>query len=255
MQKFSKDCGRLHLKNIARRFNGEEGYVYEDLTRFYNRTYYEFDYAVHEAVSPKKNFNIKPENVQYFMLPMEVTHHGYNISKEEMAKKQERNLTLLFASLEGDIDTERKAYIYYQIAQSYHVIGDLDNAINYYRKVLETNDNLTSEYVRNSITELATTYAQNDNTQAAIEVMEAYKDRIKTAKFVYKYGLALLAVNEPLKALMQLVAVTTMADRESLGEDLLYCYRHIIDLYNIYGQPQLAKPFEEQYNAYLQKGV
>jgi glycosyltransferase involved in cell wall biosynthesis len=257
MQQFSKDCGKLHLKNIAKRYNGDEGYVYDNLTRFYNRHYYHFDFPIHESIEPKPNYNIKSEQRRYFRLPMEATHYGYNITGEEMKKKQERNLNLLFAFLESDdnMDAKRKAYTHYQIAQSYHVIDDLENAIEHYKKVLELNDDLTFEYVQTSITELATTYAQNDQPQEALEVLEGYKDKLKNAKFVYKYALALMANNEMLKALVQLVAVTTMSDRETLGEDLLYCYRQIIEIYKLYEQPQLAEPFEQQYKAYLQKGL
>lgn len=46
---------------------------------------------------------------------MEVIHHGYNLTPEEMKKKSERNLTMLYKALETDPDN---TYMLYQAAHS-----------------------------------------------------------------------------------------------------------------------------------------
>lgn len=114
---------------------------------------------------------------------------------------------------------------------------------------MEADTNL--QYINTCITGLATAYAQKDEPQKALELMERYVDKIKTARFTYTYGLALLANNQLLKALLQFILVSTMKDKESLGEDLLYCYQHIIQLYHMMGEPQMAEPFKQKYQECL----
>jgi glycosyltransferase involved in cell wall biosynthesis len=250
MQRYSKRIGKLHLKNLAKRNNGADGYVYHDILRFYNKNYYEFVHPIHENLERKESVKGAIPEEEYFLLPIEAVHHGYNLSPEDMMKKQKRNVDMLRASLEVERGTDREPYIYYQLGQSYQVIGDIDASIEYYNKALDMEDNVRLEYIQTCITQLATAYAQKDDRQSALDVMEKYNGRIDTADFVYTYGLALLGVGEYLKALMQFVIVTTRDDKESLGEELLFCYRQILQLYDRFGQHELAKPFAEQYEYY-----
>lgn len=108
-------------------------------------------------------------------------------------------------------------------------------------------------YIQTCVIELSTTYAQIDEPKKAVKVLERYKERIKTAQFTYTYGLALLEIEQPLKALMQLVLASMMNDKDTLGENLFYCYEHIIRLYQMFGQPQMAEPFRQKYEECLKK--
>lgn len=251
MQKFSKLAGTVKLKNAAYRYDGSIGYADEKIVRFYNRNFYEFAYPVHENVVVKNRTEHDTEELQCFEVPMEVVHIGYLVSGDEMKNKQQRNLDLLYQSLQKDSD--RKAYTFFQIAQSEHILGNADKAIENYRLCLEKENDVNLSYIQTCIIELATTYAQIDEPQKAVDVLEQYTDRIKTAQFTYTYGLALLGIEQPLKALMQLVLASMMSDRDSLGENLFYCYEHIIRLYNMFGQPQMAEPFQKGYEECLAK--
>ncbi len=242
MQKVPDYASKIRIRNLAKRNNGEATYVDEDIVRFYNKKYYEFDYPIHENVMPKKDAGIQ---LACFQAPIEVIHHGYNIDGEAMKKKQEQNLELLYKALESEPD--RQAYTYFQIGQSLQVLGDINKAIESYEKSLLIYDDTSNQYVQMCITQLATAYAQIDEPKKAVEVMERYKDRIKTARFTYTYGLALLGIQDFLKALMQLVLATTMPDKDSLGEDLLQCYQYIIKLYQMYGEDKMAEDFRKRY--------
>ena len=248
MQKYPKIAGKIRLRNIARRNNGKTGYVNEDIIRFYNKNFYEFTYPVHENIVPKKGTKIQLES---FLAPVEVIHHGYNIDAEEMKEKQTRNLKLLYQALEKE--KERGAYTHFQIAQSEQVLGNLDHAIEHYHKCLEYNEDINLQYMNTCIVQLATAYAQKDEPQKAVEIMEAYKDRIKNARFTYTYGLALLGVEDFLKALVQFVLATTMPDKDTLGEDLMYCYQYIIKLYTMFGEEKMADDFRKRYEECLRE--
>lgn len=250
MQKFSKDAGTVKLRNAAYRYDGTIGYADENIIRFYNKNYYEFAYPVHENIIAKgRNQNANNE-LQCFEVPMKVIHMGYLIDGDEMKQKQERNLKLLYQSAQNE--NARNAYTFFQIAQSEHIIGNLDKAIDNYRHCLEIEDNSELSYIQTCIVELATTYAQIDKPEQAVEVLEQYKDKIKTAQFTYTYGLALLGIDQPLKALMQLVLASMMSDKDKLGENLVYCYEHIIRLYEMFGQPQMVEPFRQKYEECLE---
>ena len=129
----------------------------------------------------------------------------------------------------------------------------MEKAIDNYQQCLAIENNVELSYIQTCVIELATTYAQIDESQKAVEVLEQYKDRIKTAQFTYTYALALLGIEQPLKALMQLVLVSMMSDRDKLGENLVYCYEHIIRLYEMFGQPQIAEPFKQKYEKCLKE--
>lgn len=251
MQKYPRSAGTICIKSIARRNNGEIGYADEDIIRFYNRNFYEFAYPVHESVEPKRSFDISEKQRECFRVPVEVVHHGYNISGAEMRKKQERNLQMLYTSLKNE--NTREAYTYFQIGQSEQMIGNIENAVNSYSKCLELENDTMHQYINTCIIELATAYAQRDEPQKALELMEHYKDKIKTPRFIYTYGLALLGTEQFLKALLQFIMVSAMPDKEMLGEDLLYCYQHIIRLYTLLGEPQMAQPFREKYAVCLRE--
>lgn len=87
MQKYPRHTGVLRLKNITHDDKGQAGYVNTDLTRFYNKNYYTFDYAIHEQVCTK-DLSKRDDPMDAFLLPMDVVHHGYALDDETMKKKQ-----------------------------------------------------------------------------------------------------------------------------------------------------------------------
>lgn len=247
MQKYAKGVGNIVLHNAVYRENGEQGYSHEEVTRFYNRNFFEFAHAIHESLVSKQNI----ESVVSFSAPIEALHMGYLIDGEKMQAKQQRNMELLYAALEND--SGRNAYTYFQIAQSEHVVHNYAAAIENYLKCLEAEQDMKLQYMQTCVTQLATAYAQLDEPQKAVDILEQYMEQIHSASFAYTYGLALLGVDEPLKALMQLVKASLAPDRDTLGESLVFCYQRIIQLYEMFGQPQLAEPFEQKYQECLRE--
>ena len=75
---------------------------------------------------------------------------------EAMERKQRRNLDLL----QKLIDQEGgSGYHYFQMGQSYFVLGDMDSAISAYEKGLGMADSAEHVYVPELIMSLANTYA------------------------------------------------------------------------------------------------
>lgn len=98
---------------------------------FFNTPEIRFEGKVHEQIEPsliQNKYRIANSNVL-------IHHLGYDIPKEEQQKKALRNLKLLKEQYEQN----QSAYDAFQIAQSYNVLGDIDNARQYFLIASENN--------------------------------------------------------------------------------------------------------------------
>ena len=243
MQKFPKYTGVIRLKNLVRDVDGKTGYGTDDVTRFYNRNYYGFDGAIHEQICSHK-ISEREEKMDCFLLPMEVIHHGYDLSPQEMKKKQERNLLMLYKNLENH---PNDAYTCFQIAQSEFILGEYEKAVYFYERGLEDDPSPEYIYVQVMITSLAKAYVKVGRCEDAMNLMEKYAKQCKTAKFIFTHAGVMLDCNQPLKALMLYVKTTLTPDADTLGENLMHCYEHIIDLYTRMNDLKMAEIFQQRY--------
>lgn len=245
-QKFPRALGMLYITNIILD-NGKEKYGKEKVVRFYNRKHYGFYNRIHEQLLPLDPSKTEVYN-ERFIMPMELIHHGYAISQEEMEIKQKRNLDLLMKSLESNPDDP---YTYFQIAQSHHVLGRCDEAINYYVKSLSYNPRLELDYTQIAIVGLANAYKALGRYKEELETMEKYAGKCKTARYNFAHAVAYLDNNEYLKALLLFVKITTLVDASTLGENLIDTYKNIISLYHRMGEDKMAEMFQEKYEQCL----
>jgi glycosyltransferase involved in cell wall biosynthesis len=239
MKAYPKNTGSLHLKSVVINPSGEKGYVIDNLSRLYNRKHYMFKDAIHEHITP-----INGKNFPSFLIPMEAIHYGYDLSPEEMKKKQERNLSILYSQLSKEGENP---YTCFQIAQSEMIVENYENAIKYYEKSLSFNEPRNLVYVQYAIEGLAKAYVATDRRSDALTLMERYEPECTSARYVFYHANVLMDNNEPLKALIKYVKVTTLPDVTPECDELMYSYRHIIDIYHQYGEQDLAKFFEEKY--------
>ena len=242
MQKNKYAIGCIHLKNLRLIENEKYGCSYDDVERFYNRNYYEYTSPIHEQITPRQK--ILDKDISKFLLPMEVTHYGYAISKEEMKKKQERNLNLLYKAYEN----KETAYLNFQIGQSLLILDRFDEAINYFESGLEYHESFELLYIQEMIVSLAKAYICAGQKEKALQHMEYYEPYCENARFVHTYANVYMDCGESLKALMKYVKATMMPDTNRLGDDLIYCYRHIIELYHQFGADEQCDTFKRKLN-------
>lgn len=245
MQKFPRYTGVIRLKNLVLDAEGKQAYGTDDVTRFYNRNYYGFDYPIHEQVC-SHNMSEREEKMQCFLMPMEVVHHGYALPPEEMKKKQQRNLEMLYKSLEQN---PKEPYTLFQIAQSEMILENYEKASEYYEKSLALDPSPEFIYVQVMIVSLAKAYVKSGREAEALELMNRYAEQCKTAKFVFTHAGVYLDNQQPLKALLLYVKTTMLPDADTLGENLLHCYEHIIGLYRDMGDDKMADLFQGKYEA------
>lgn len=245
MQKYPRHTGIIRLKNLLIESDGSDGYSTDDVTRFYNRNYYTYDHAIHEQIC-KKKVEERSEVMQCFLIPMEAVHHGYALNQEDMLKKQERNLELLYANLENNPDD---VYTLFQIGQSLFILDRDVEAAEYYERAMAQEPSTAFVYVQAMIISLAKVYIRLDRQADALALMEKYESQIKTAKFVYMHATTLLHNDQPLKALLLYVKTTMMNDVDTLGKNLMDCYENIINLYLAMDDQKMADVFKDKYEA------
>ena len=243
MQQKPKQVGVIRMKNIQLRDGDELGYSVDDLPRLYNRNFYMYDKPIHEQIVAKKNDS---DQLEGFLMPMEVIHHGYAITGDDMVKKQERNLEILYEGIKSEPDNP---YYYFQAGCSLQVLKRYDEAARMYEKGLSFNPPADRTYVIEMITSLACVYSDTGKKAEALELMERYMDKCNAANFTFTYANILFENDQPLKAVVNYLKATMMKDSNSLGERLLTCYERIIYIYQKTGNEDMAKMFEQKYLA------
>ena len=241
LQQKPKQVGVVRMKNIQLRENDELGYSVDDLPRLYNRNYYRYDKPIHEQIIPIKGDS---DSLEGFLMPMEVIHHGYAIKGEDMVKKQERNLEILYAGLKDEPDNP---YYYFQIGCSLQVLKRYEEAAQAYEKGLSFEPSTDRTYVIEMITSLANVYSDMGRKADALALMDRYAESCNYANFVFCHANILLENDQPIKAVMNYLKATMMKDSNTLGERLLTCYERVIAIYQKTGNEDLAKPFEQKY--------
>lgn len=242
MQKFPKCVGILHLKNLVIDNQGKQRYTVDDVTRFYNKGRYTYVNAIHEQLVLIKGDNT--DTYSSFLMPMEVIHHGYNITGEEMERKQKRNLRMLEKSLETN---PNDAYTWFQIGQSSFILGDMDRAIEAYKKGLSLETDFRKAFVEVMVTSLGKAYMETKRNKDVLELLQKYESNFKSAKYTYLLADAYMLNEQPLKALLHYIKTISMKDANTLGDSLPTCYQNIITIYREMGQPDMADMFVQKY--------
>lgn len=244
-QKLPRCVGRFPLKNLVMGNDGQQRYTVDTVTRFYNKKRFFWINPIHEQLVRIE----APDNLEFpcFDMPVEVIHHGYNITGEEMVEKQLRNLRLLGKQLEKD---PQDAYTWFQIGQSQFVLMNYDRAASAYEMSLSFNPDLDRFFVEYLIESLSKAYLNLNRAQDAVNLLLKYADAFKTAKYVFTLAGAYQENNQILQALMSYIKATTMKDREELGDNLFVCYNNIICIYRDMGQEDMANMYLDLYEKY-----
>lgn len=240
MKKFPHSIGKLTIKNITA---GDNDYSTDEIMRFYNRQEYCFKAPVHEQLRRKSKVN-NDEKMKCFNLPIEVIHYGYALSRDEMIKKQQRNLQLLYKMIETDPDN---AYVYFQIGQSQAIMENYAQAIEAYEKSIQLDADTDKPYVQLLIISLSKCYSQIGDIRQALTLIEKYAPFFNTAAFTEMHAGLLWDSGQHLKSMVLYMKATLMPDADTLGEGLLRCYAHLIQGYYDAGDIKMAEMFKEKF--------
>lgn len=249
MQKFPRGLGVIRIKNLVYTETGEKRYTSDDVIRFFNKNFFHYESPIHEQLCPSDTKTDR-NKVMNIILPVELVHYGYLISKEEMQEKQKRNLGLICAALRENPDDP---YLYFQKGQSKLIIGEHEEACAAFEKGLSYDVSPDTLYVEMMIEGLATTYVQMGRFDEAQALLEKYQSQCRTAKYTYFMANIYMDCDQPMKGLLYYLKAVTMNDVETLGEGLLICYKNIIDIYLQMGDEKMAALFLDKYEKCLEE--
>ncbi len=243
MQQHLRHVGMMEMKNLYKNDKGVQTYRIDPVPRFYNKNFFEYRFRIHEQITPKDAEDLSQVKLLTYKLPMEVVHHGYNITPEEMGRKQARNLKMLESAIG---ETPFDDYIYFQIGQSYASLHQFDHAAKAYLECIQINDNFEKYFMKQAIISYSKVLHELGRYEDEVNMMLHFEDRIQTAEFMFLLGRAFQATGDQLKALLTYVKVTQMPDFDSLGEDAYETFIRIMTLHSANGNMEGLLHFKER---------
>ncbi len=190
---------------LRRSYTGDEqskDFSPERVDRLFHKRRYHYIYLIHEQVA-----DIRTDSTDYerYDVPVEADHMGYVGTMDEKRIKAERNNALLFKEIERD---PTEPYFYFQVAQSYNLIKDYENAYIYYKKAFERPMNLNNLWVHVMANNFINACVQTGRAAEALELYTpVYDDYACEHEFLCSMGALYLNQEppQPLKAMMEFV--------------------------------------------------
>lgn len=194
----------------------------ERIDRLFHKRKYHYIYLIHEQVA-----NIQTDSTDYerYDIPVTVDHVGYIGTMDEKRVKTERYNSLLFKEIEQN---PTEPYFYFQVAQSYNMIYDYENAYVYYKKAFELPLNLDNLWVHVMANNFINVCVQTDRAAEALALYApVYNDYAADTAFLCSMGTLYLnqTPQQPLKAMMEFVKIlqsTQPEDTEKYSSYALY---------------------------------
>lgn len=177
-------------------------YSLERVDRLFHKRNFHYIYLIHEQVA-----DIKTDRTDYerYDIPVEVDHVGYVGTDDEKRIKAERNNALLFKEMERN---PADPYFPFQVAQSYNLIEDYENAYIYYKKAFELPLLLENKWVHVMANNFINVMVQTGRAAEALELYTpVYDNYAHSQQFLCTFGALYLNQEppQPLKAMMEFV--------------------------------------------------
>ncbi len=157
--------GRIERRNLCNNSEGGTCIATDRVERFFDRRLYHYEGVIHEQV-------VRNDKGRLFgyPLPFTVYHEGYYGSEQQLKEKAARNNELLFSELKKNLNDP---YIYYQLGQSYDLMGDSEAAVKYYEKGYGLNPDRKAEYSGVMICNLGKALAEQGRYDEAEKLIDS----------------------------------------------------------------------------------
>lgn len=230
MQEFPDAVGQI-IRHSSCMSGDSKTAITDHVERLFNRKLYHYEGIIHEQVVAI-DANADHSLLTVFELPMYFEHVGYENTPEMMAQKANRNIQLLRKDLEAHPDDP---YIYYQIGESYNLIGDFENAFFYYDKGLYFDVDEKLPYVRQMVTSYGYSMIETGRLEQALSLEGVYDAFSDYADFVCMMGNLYLKLMQNDKALEQFIHATKLTDHLTDGANSFIPLHNIGCIYEAYG--------------------
>lgn len=206
--------GMILRKNFSDR-QYSKNYSDERVERLFHKRYFNYTHLIHEQVTEIRTGGTIYER---YDVPVVVDHVGYVGTLEEKRRKADRNNALLFQEIELN---PTEPYFYFQVAQSYNLLDDYENAYIYYKKAFELPLNLDNFWVHEMANNFINVMVQTGRAAEALELYTpVYEDYAHSQRFLCSFGSLYLNQEppQPLKSMMEFVKALQCTP-ESESED------------------------------------
>lgn len=201
------------------------------IDRIYHRRYYHYDKPIHEVLTPM----IRIPYASY-TAPIEIDHVGYLGSGKLLQEKAMRDMELLLKEV---AQNPQEPYNYFQIAQSYMLMRDEENAFLYFQKAMEHRPEPQADYTHILVYNYGHLLLERNRLDEASVLLTYYEYYSDNMDYLCLIGLYYLHLNQPLKALQEFVKALTAPERDA-GDPRKPSY-YIGYIYELFGKTEIAK--------------
>lgn len=201
------------------------------IERLYDRRFYQFQGIIHETL-------VTIADIPYtsFEAPVVIDHAGYLGSAEMLREKAQRNLALLIKETEKRPDDP---YPYFQIAQSYLLMRDRENACTYFQAALKRNPSPTADYTRMLVNNYGNCLLNLDRPGEAVPLLSYYEHYDDCKDYLCMIGLVYMMIGQPMRALPEFVKAISAPVRDSIDPRSPSYY--VGYLYEFFGKEDIAR--------------
>lgn len=211
------------------------------VARFFHRDYYHFSGSVHEQPVP-----LDGTAPAYFHVPLSFYHIGYS-QENILKKKAERNILLL----KKELETEKgDPYLYYQLGQSYFVMGKTKEACQAFDQGLSFDVNPQAAYVQTMVESYGYCLLDLKQYEKALQFKNIYDDFSSRADFVFLMGL--IYMNNTLfdAAVSEFLKATTITGHSVEGTNSYCALYNIGVIYECTGHSGKAREYYKRCGSY-----
>ncbi len=201
------------------------------IERIYDRRYYQFRGAIHEALIPVTDIAYTS-----YEAPVVIDHTGYLGNTEQLRKKAERNLALLEKEVAKNPDDP---YPYFQTAQAYLLMRDREHACSYFQSAIERDPPPTADYTRMLINNYGHCLLDLDRPEEAVALLSYYEHYDDCMDYLCMIGLVYMMIGQPLRALPEFIKAISAPVRDSIDPRSPSYY--VGYLYEYFGQEAVAR--------------
>lgn len=232
--------GLVRILNPFTSGSGQSATV-EPIGRFFHRRHYSYVGSIHEQPLP-----IGEGYPSYLDTPFMFHHEGY-ADPAVLRTKAKRNIELLEAALNASNDDP---YLYYQLGQSYFVIGEYDKACPVFQKGLAFDVDPALQYVRTMVESYGHCLLHLKKYQEALSFEGIYDAFSSHADFVFLMGLIYMNNGLFEAAIHQFLQATRIRDYSVQGINSYLAYYNVGVIYECLGEKQSALTYYKKCGSY-----